>query len=281
MNAAENSFDVVVIGGGPAGVTAALRARELGATVALVERGNLGGTCTNDGCVPTRVLARAARLRRDAEQFAAYGLTGPLPTVDFAELLARTQEIVYRVHEKKQLRAYLAGAGVAVFAEAGEARFVDPATVRLADGTALHGARIILCAGGRARHLPFPGSEWALTHSDIWALPALPESVIIVGAAATGCQLASIFAGFGARVTLLEVAPRLLPGEDEAVAAAMTAAFARRGIAIVTGIDGVTRIAPAGLRRPAPDLQPRGAGGDGGGRRDCARRWAGRVTPTR
>src|SRR6266487_30427 len=73
--------DVVVIGGGPAGVSAALRARELGATVALVEQGELGGTCTNDGCVPTRVLAKAARLVRDAEQFADYGLEGAPPTV--------------------------------------------------------------------------------------------------------------------------------------------------------------------------------------------------------
>ena len=72
-------YDVIVIGGGPAGVTAALRARELGATVALVERGNLGGTCTNDGCVPTRVLAKAARLVRDAEQFGDYGLAGGVP----------------------------------------------------------------------------------------------------------------------------------------------------------------------------------------------------------
>src|SRR5947207_113287 len=104
-------FDVIVIGGGPAGVTAALRARELGATVALVERGRLGGTCTNDGCVPTRVLARAARLVRDAEQFADYGLEGAPPTVDFARLLERTRQIVDQVQGKKQLRARLEPAG--------------------------------------------------------------------------------------------------------------------------------------------------------------------------
>ncbi|TMD73655.1 MAG: NAD(P)/FAD-dependent oxidoreductase [Chloroflexi bacterium] len=84
-------FDVIVIGGGPAGVTAALRARELGAMVALVERGKMGGTCTNDGCVPTRALARAARLVRDAEQFVDFGLVGEKPMVDFAALLSRTR----------------------------------------------------------------------------------------------------------------------------------------------------------------------------------------------
>src|SRR5579859_4367367 len=99
--------DIAVIGGGPAGVTAALRARELGASVALVERGRLGGVCTNDGCVPTRVLAKTARLMRDAEQYSNYALVGDRPTVDFPRLLGRTQDIVYRVHEKKQLLANL------------------------------------------------------------------------------------------------------------------------------------------------------------------------------
>src|SRR5215218_8932979 len=110
-------FDVIVVGGGPAGVTAALRASELGAKVALVESGNLGGTCTNDGCVPTRVLAKAARLVRDTEQFSAYGLEAERPTVDFARLLERTQEIVYRIHEKKQLLSRLAQSGVSVHSD--------------------------------------------------------------------------------------------------------------------------------------------------------------------
>ena len=119
------SHEIVVIGGGPAGVTSALRARELGAAVALVERGNMGGTCTNDGCVPTRVLAHAARLVRDAGQFSDYGLEGEAPRVDFARLLNRTQRIVYEVQEKKQLRGRLEAAGVSVFDHAGDARFVD------------------------------------------------------------------------------------------------------------------------------------------------------------
>lgn len=235
-------FDVVVIGGGPAGVTAALHARALGATVALVERGNLGGTCTNDGCLPTRVLAHAARLVRDGEQFAAYGLVGEAPTVNFPQVLSRTHDIVYRVHEKKQLRGHLEESGVTVFANAGEARFEDEHALALADGTILHGATCVLSAGGHARRLAFPGSEYALTHSDVWSLTRLPRSVIVVGGAATGCQLASIFAAFGADVHVLEVGQRLLGAEDPAVSSAITAAFARRGIEIITGIDGIERI---------------------------------------
>lgn len=239
-------MNLIVIGGGPAGVTAALRARELGAEVTLVERGRLGGTCTNDGCAPTRVLAKAARLMREAEQFADYGLTPVSPQVDLPALLARTQQTIYRLQEKKQLVDHLAQAGVRVIAEAGPARFVDPHTLALPDGRTLGADRFILSAGGQARRLPLPGAELALTHSDVWTLTRQPRSLAVVGAAATGCQLASIFAAFGAQVHVLELAPRLLPGEDEAVSQAVTAAFRARGLEVRTGLGGVTALSPAG-----------------------------------
>ena len=226
-------FDLIVIGGGPAGATAALRARELGASVALIERGQMGGTCTNDGCVPTRVLAKAARLMRDAEQFTEYGLAAEKPTIDFATLLAQTGNIVHQIHEKKQLQSHLEQAGVTVFANAGDARFVDEHSVALGDGTTLQAEKFILCVGGHACRLPFPGSEYALMHSDIWSLQKLPRQVVVVGGAATGCQLASCFAAFGAHVLLLEVAPRLLTVEDEAVS---------HSIAVFTSIGGIQRI---------------------------------------
>ena len=237
---------VIVIGGGPAGVTAALRARELRAAVTLIEGGALGGVCTNDGCVPTRVLARAARLARNARQFANYGLTPATPQIDFRRLLDKAQEVVYTVHEKKQLQSHLAAAGIQVYADGGPARFVDAHTVELADGTQLAADTFILCVGGRARKLPIPGAEHTLTHSDVWRMKALPASVAIIGAAATGCQLASIFNTFGAEVHLLDLAPRILPGEDGATSAHIALAFAQRGLRVHAGIGGVKGIERSG-----------------------------------
>ncbi|MDQ3554234.1 MAG: NAD(P)/FAD-dependent oxidoreductase, partial [Chloroflexota bacterium] len=242
MAAQTGAMHVLVLGGGPAGVTAALRAAELGASVTVLERTLLGGTCTDDGCAPTRVLARAARLVRDAAQAPAYGIALPPAEVDLAALLTETQRIIYRLHEKKQLRYHLERVGVTVHEETGQARFVGRHAVTLPDGRRFEADRIIVCVGGHARRLPIPGGELALTHSDIWGLDRLPRSMSIVGGAATGVQLATIFESFGTRVRLLELAPRLLPAEDELISAALTAALRDRGVDIKTGIRGVERL---------------------------------------
>jgi pyruvate/2-oxoglutarate dehydrogenase complex dihydrolipoamide dehydrogenase (E3) component len=243
------TFDLAVIGGGPAGVTAALRAGELGARVALLERDRPGGTCTDDGCAPTRVLAKAARLLRDTEQLAAYGMTGGRPSLDLPALLAATQRTVYELHEKKQLVGHLERAGVRLVRGHGPARFVDAHRLSIGDRT-LRAERLIIACGGHARRLAFPGSELALTHSDVWQLRRLPRSLAIVGAAATGVQLASIFAAFGSRVTLLEVAPRIVPSEDADLSAALGEALAANQIEVLCGIAGVEHLRRdrAGLR---------------------------------
>ena len=265
-------FDLIVIGGGPAGVTAALRARELGARVALVERGQLGGTCTNDGCAPTRVLAKTARLLRDTEKFDEYGLEGERPRLNWSRLLTRTHYVVNALHEKKQLLGHLQASGVETFVNVGDARFVDANTLEIGrqakreftrietnlennfkeiradsrfqspDSSVLRAEKFILCAGGHARRLNFPGADLALTHSDVWTLKKLPKRVAIVGGAATGCQLASVLNQFGAQVTLLDVAPNILPIEDSETSNRMRQEFQARGIETLTSIGGIARI---------------------------------------
>lgn len=237
-------FDLIVIGGGPAGITAALRARERGAYVALVERGELGGTCTNDGCAPTRVLAKTARLLRDAGKSDEYGLEGEPPRLNWSRLLARTHYVVNALHEKKQLLGHLETSGVKTYVGVGDAQFLDAHTLAVGaqEKQQLHAERFILCAGGHARRLPFAGAELALTHSDVWSLQELPKRVAIVGGAATGCQLASVLNQFGAEVTLLDVAPRILPGEDAETSSVLRQEFQARGIRIETGVSGIVRL---------------------------------------
>ncbi len=242
------NYDLIVIGGGPAGVTAALHSSELGARVCLVEAEQPGGTAANDGVVPTRTLAYAARLLRQARQFQSYGLLGQLPELDFARVLAHAQANVYSLHEKKQLIEHLEASGAVVRTGVGPARFVDPHTILLEKGLRLSARRFILATGGHSRRLPFPGSEYTLSHSDLWRQKALPASVTIFGGSATGCQLASILHDFGVQVRLVQRGDRVLEREDPLISDTMLAAFRERGIDVLLGLDNIERvsIAPEG-----------------------------------
>src|SRR5215471_21433207 len=226
----EGRLNVVVIGAGPAGVMAALRAAELGASTTLVTRGAFGGMAATDGPVPVRSLAHAARLIRGAGQLTRYGITTGEPRLDYARLLDRVREIVGDVAGRSTLRREIDRLGVAVHEHAGAAHFVGPHVIEAESGLRLEAERIILCTGGTARRLTAPGAEWTATHSDAWSLTAVPPSLLVVGGGMTGLQVASIFHAFGSRVQVFQRGPRILPDEDHDVAAEVAAQLRASGM---------------------------------------------------
>ena len=243
-------MDVLVLGAGPAGVVAALQTTRLGAQTTLATSGAFGGMAANDGPIPVRTLAQAARLIREARQLGRYGIDGSHEPIDFGRLLARVDEVVRHARANSTLRNDLDAAGAVIHEHVGPARFVDEHAVETGEGRRFEADRIILCVGGRSRALPVPGFELTATHSDAWSLTAVPASMLVIGAGATGAQVASIFAAFGSSVQLFEAAPRILETEDEDVSSAVRAAFTANGIAIKEGFGVVERFeaAPGGVR---------------------------------
>jgi pyruvate/2-oxoglutarate dehydrogenase complex dihydrolipoamide dehydrogenase (E3) component len=242
--------DVVVIGAGPAGVVAALRTAELGARTTLVTRDQFGGMAANDGPVPVRTLAHAARLIREARQLGQYGIAVNEPRLDYPRLLARVREVVDDVRTHSAFREHLDRAGVSIQEQAGTARFIDQQTIETEKGRRLQADKFILCAGGVSRRLSVPGSELTATHSDAWSLSAVPPSMLVIGGGATGVQVASIFNAFGSRVQLFQAAPRILHTEDEEVSAAVADALRAAGVIVREdfGVIDSFEKTPSGVR---------------------------------
>ena len=226
---------LIVLGGGPAGLTAALQARELHTEVTLLESKRVGGTSINEGPAPVRTLARAARLARDTGSWETFGLRGERPQIDLAAVLANAKRVAQYAHEKKHMAEFIGSSGIELVEGVGPAHFLDQHTVGVADGRTWDADKFVIAVGGHGRILPIPGAELALTYSDIWSLTALPASIAVVGGAATGCQLASILEDFGCQIYLLELAPRLIPQEDEDISLALAEAFGKQHMTVITG----------------------------------------------
>lgn len=227
-------YNLVVIGAGTAGLVVAAGAAGLGAKVALIERGLMGGDCLNVGCVPSKALLRCARALADARCATSYGvrLGGPA-TVDFSGVMRRMRRLRSEIapHDSAERFRKL---GVDVYL--GQARFESDGRISV-DGRMLEYARAVVATGARAAEVPIPGLEQAgyLTNETVFSLTELPERLAVLGAGPIGCELAQAFARFGSKVTLIEAESQLLTREDRDAAAYVEAALERDGVEIVCG----------------------------------------------
>ncbi len=236
-------FDVIVIGGGPGGYVAAIRAAQLGLTTALVERAELGGICLNWGCIPTKALLHTADVLRDIEGAAALGIDIGPAKVDLARVVARSRAVAQQLN--RGVTGLLKKHKVTVIK--GTARFTAPGHIAV-DGeqcTALTADAIVIATGARAKSLPAieADGERIWTSREAMVPDALPKRLLVIGAGAIGVEFASFYRTLGSAVTIVEVLPEILPVEDAEIAAAARKSFAAAGIEIhtATSIGALTR----------------------------------------
>jgi dihydrolipoamide dehydrogenase len=234
------SFDVIVLGGGPAGYVCAIRCAQLGMTVGVIEREALGGTCVLWGCIPAKSLLESASLATKMSHAAEHGITTGPVSFDFGPAMKRSRGVSAQNSKgveflfKKNKVTYLRATGRVVNATTVETKDADG---KVDSHTATKA--LVIATGSRVRGLPQVGLELnrssVLSSDDVLVLPAAPKAMAIVGAGAVGCEFADVFNAFGTQVTLIEVAPRILPIEDADASAELAKAFKKRGIESVTG----------------------------------------------
>ncbi len=234
-------YNLVVIGGGSAGLVAAVGAAGLGARVALIERRFLGGDCLNVGCVPSKAVIRSARVAGEIARAPHFGVQAEGVRVDFPQVLARMRRVRAEIGEHDSAHR-LVRLGVDVFF--GEARFTGAHAVEV-DGRTLTFSKALLATGSRPTAPPISGlaETGYLTNETIWNLTELPPRLAVIGAGAVGAELAQAFRRFGSAVTLFDALPKLLGREDEDAAALLRRVFEREGIALALGAE-ILQVAP-------------------------------------
>ena len=235
----DNQYDVVILGGGRGGYACALRAAELGLSVALIERDKLGGTCLHRGCIPTKALLHAAEVADTARESGQFGVHTTLDGIDINEVNSYRDKVVGKLYKglqglvKSKSITYVEGTG----------RLASPTTVDV-DGVAYTGRNVVLATGSYAKSLPgLDIGGRVMTSDQALQLDYIPGSAIVLGGGVIGVEFASVWRSFGAEVTIIEALPRLVPAEDESCSKALERAFRKRKINFKTGVrfSGVTQ----------------------------------------
>jgi len=227
--------NIVIIGGGPGGYVAAIRAAQLGAEVHLVEKQHIGGTCLNVGCIPTKAILHTAELYHAVTHGASLGLKAENVTVDWPAVMNRKRAVVTKL--VRGVEGLLKANGVTV--HRGAASFKGPRTVAVAGDApvVLDAAAVIIAAGSEPVRLSFPGADLpgVIDSTAALALPAVPASLAIVGGGVIGVEFAAMYRAFGAEVTVIEMLPEILPPVDGEIAALVRGHLAKQGVRFLTG----------------------------------------------
>ena len=237
-------YDVVVIGGGPGGYVAAIRASQLGLKAAVVERENMGGICLNWGCIPTKALLRTAEVKHLIDHAEDFGITVGKTEVDLAAVVKRSRKVAQQLSsgighlmKKNSIDVHMADAKLGALSS-------GMRDVMLNDGTVLKAKHVILATGAKARALPGiePNGDTIVTYRDAMTPKTMPKSLIVIGSGAIGIEFASFYADMGVDVTVLEAQKRILPSEDDDISAHALKTMRGRGMTIKTDIavDKVT-----------------------------------------
>lgn len=252
----ETKFDIIVLGGGPGGYPAAIRAAQLGKKVALVEAKELGGTCLNRGCIPSKTLIASAEVLERAREAKEFGvvITGPI-TFDYGKMVERKDAVVTKV--RKGLEGLIAANRIKLFR--GFGKLVGPREIKITgtDNATIRADKIIIATGSEPRNIPAFPFDWVKIHdsTSLLDMKTLPKSLIIIGGGIIGCEFASLYNTMGVDVTIIEMLPRIIPMESTGVSNALTKAFLKKGIKIETNVlvekveptfKGVRAILPGG-----------------------------------
>lgn len=256
MQQDQNHFDVIVIGGGPGGYPAAIKAAQYGKSVALIEAKEMGGTCLNRGCIPSKTLIAGAEILERVKDASEFGINVGQVSFDYAKMVQRKDRVVGGI--RKGLEGLIASNQIKVFHGFGKLTSQNEVKVTGKDNVLLTGDKIIIATGSEPRQISSMPFDYKFIHdsTSLLEMTTLPKSIVIVGGGIIGCEFASLFASLDVKVTILELLPRIIPMEDQAVSEALTKAFKKKGINILTSVQvaGIDKVS-AGVQVRLTDGQ--------------------------